>query len=309
LAVLLACNLASEAVGQAAARGRVGRLRETDTVPAAGLRVLLHRVATGKQGPIDSVVTDALGRFLFRFRPDSGALYLTSAQYAGIEYFSAPLLLAPEQPDTGVVITVADSSSTAPVSVVARHLVITRPGTDGARNVLDMTMLRNLGPRTRIAPDTIRPSWSARLPAGTQDLDVGQGDFSPEAVIRRHDSVLVFGPIAPGEKQLTVDYHLPPVRRTLAVGFDEPVPTINLLLEEPDARVSGFARATVDTQHVEARTFRRWSGSVAAGDTIRITLSGQSREASERWILIGLVSFVGAVLVAAAWRYKLLGRS
>ena len=38
---------------------------------------------------------------------------------------------------------------------------------------------------------------------------MGESDLSPDAVTRRGDSVLVLAPIAPGDKQLTLQYVIP----------------------------------------------------------------------------------------------------
>jgi len=287
------------------AGGKIVHLEAEDTVPVRGTRVLLHRVGLSDQGPIDSVMTDARGRFTFRFHADSGALYMVSARHQGIEYFSSPLIATAERPDTTVTIVVADTSSAAAVRVVARHIVITRPGDDGSRNILDLSTLQNDGHQTRVAPDTLRPVWTAPLPAGIDSLEVGQGDFSPEAVSQRGDSVFVFAPIAPGEKQLTIDYRLPPAHRTVAFSVPEPVVTVNVLLEEFDAHVSGLVGVTVDTQTVEERTFRRWHGAVPAGGVIRIEFA--PGRPNDRPILIGLVALVVLVLAGAAWRYRVLG--
>lgn len=70
------------------AAGRVVRRAGTDTVPAPGAMVLLHRVGPVEQGAIDSVAADAAGRFAFQFVRDTGAAYLVSARWAGIEYFA-----------------------------------------------------------------------------------------------------------------------------------------------------------------------------------------------------------------------------
>ncbi len=290
------------------ADGHVRRVVASDSVPMAGVRVLLHEVGTAKQGPIDSTFTDPTGGFRFRFQTDSGSLYLVSTRHDGIEFFSTPLNARADRPDTGIAIVVADTTSAGPASaaitVPVRHIVIARPGNDGLRNVLDMLTLRNTSSYTWVAPDSLRPAWSMTLPPMTEDLDVGQGDISPEAVERRGDSLLVFAPLSPGEKQIAVEYHLPRGRQGLTFGFREPAERINVLIEETEARVTGFHAAAIDTQVVEGRTFRRWGGPVAAGDTIRIDFGG--RNGGEQWLLLALVGVVLTVLAVAAWRYRVL---
>jgi hypothetical protein len=78
-----------------------------------------------------------------------------------------------------------------------------------------------------------------------------------------------------------------------------------VLLEERDAQVSGGALALADSEMIEGRSFRRWSGRVPAGGRVVLTVTGGSRAASWR-VLAGLVAGLALVLVLAAWR--LLGR-
>ena len=151
-----------------------GAVLKADSTPVPGARVVLHQVGRALQGPLDSTRTDRRGRFRFAFRPDTSALYLLSARHAGIEYFSPPVHTNPERPDTAIRVIVYDTSSTAPVSLEARHLVVTRPGEDGSRSVLDLMVLLNGGQRTRVAPDSAGASWGGLLPRGTTGPRAGR---------------------------------------------------------------------------------------------------------------------------------------
>src|SRR5215470_1271625 len=96
------------------AGGRVVRTVGADSVAVAHARVLLHRIGRSAQGPIDSVTTDAAGRFRFRFTPDTSAVFLASSRFQGIEYFSPAVRQASATPDTTLRIVVSDTSSAAP---------------------------------------------------------------------------------------------------------------------------------------------------------------------------------------------------
>jgi hypothetical protein len=276
-----------------------GRVLKPDSTPVAGIRVVLHQVGRTVQGPLDSVPTDRSGRFRFAFRPDTTSLYLLSARYNAIEYFSPPVHTNPSRPDTALRIVVYDTSSTAPVSVEARHVVVARPGEDGSRNVLDLIVLQNVGDRTRIAPDTLRPSWSGAVPRGSMGLELGESDISPDAVTRRGDSVFVTAPLAPGEKQLTIQYLLPAGMEVLDLPFAQTVPMVNVLAEEKKATVSGGTLVLADSQVLQGRSFRRWSGAIPAGSSLRVVLPG--RERAPEWLLGALVASVVLVLSGGGW--------
>ena len=277
-----------------------GRVLSADSTPVRGVRVLLHRVGQETQGPIDSMRSDRRGGFQFTFRPDTSAFYLLSAEHAGIEYFSPPVATNPVRPDTGIRVLVYDTSSTTPISLVARHLVITRPGQDGSRGVLDLMVLRNDSRLTRTTSDTTHPTWSAPLPPGSIGLDVSESDFSRDAVARRGDSVIVVAPFAPGEKQLTVQYLIPSGRSVVELPFRRPGAAINVLAEERGVRVTGSDVALADSQVIQGRSFRRWTGVAQAGGVVRIVLPGTRR--TPTWLLAVLVGTLTLVLAGAGWR-------
>ncbi|HUF35214.1 MAG TPA: hypothetical protein VMN37_04645 [Gemmatimonadales bacterium] len=302
LAAFAACALALpvDAGAQAAAAGRVVRPGASDTTPVAGVRVVLHRIGADAQGPIDSLVSGQGGRFRFRFSPDTGAIYLLSARYRGIEYFSQPVSAGAARPDTGLSLLVHDTSSSAPVRLGARHVIIPRAGDDGTRDALDLVILRNESHLARVAPDSVGASWAMPLPPGSEGLEVGESDVSSETVSRRGDSLYLGAPIGPGEKQLSLQYHLPPGMSVVAVPVGATGGPVNVLVEEPGASVTGPGIAPADSQVVLGRLFRRWSGEVPAGGLIRVRLPGPGEDST---LVLGLlVAGVALGLGVAAWQ-------
>lgn len=283
-----------QAQKEAIVSGRVLRIQAHDTVGVPRARVVLHRVGRDRQGPIDSTVAGPRGDFRFRFLPDTSAVYLLSSGWAGIEYFSSPVHTDPTAPDTGLRVIVSDTSSSAPVEIVSRHLVVSKPTAGGSRPVLEIVVLTNGGTATRVSADSTRPTWAGGLPTGAFNFEAGSGDFSNEAVSFRHDSVLVFGPIAPGEKQVIFTYSLPAGTGPVKVAVPDSIAMFNILLEEFDLTVAGGGLSKADSQEIEGRSFRQWAGPAPAGASITINFPGQGIGA---WILPVLVGSLAVVLV------------
>ncbi len=260
---------------------------------------MLHRVAQAAQGPVDSAVTGPDGRFRFRFTRDTAALYLVSARHHGIEYFSTPLANRLAGGDEAITLVVHDTSSRAPVSLSTRHVVIPRAGEDGTREVLDLVLLTNAGTETRVAPDSLGISWAGPLPLESEGLDLGESDVSPDAVTRRGDSAIVSAPIAPGEKQLAFQYHLPAGRGTIEIPLGAEPVSMSVLLEEPGAKVTTPGLALADSQVIEGRAFQRWSGDLPAKAIVRVILPGAP---SGGPIVAVMVAVLALALLVAAWR-------
>ncbi|HYK82710.1 MAG TPA: hypothetical protein VEU55_06155 [Gemmatimonadales bacterium] len=271
--------------------------------PLAGAWVVLHRIARDGDGrPIDSTRTDAQGRFSLTIaRPDSAALYLASSWYAGIAYFSEPIAGVRSGRAALRPLYVYDTSSTGPPVHLAQRLVtIAQRKRDGARAVLELLELENPAARTRVAPDTLRPTWTGALPAAAIQFQVGRGDISPQAVTLRGDSVAVFGPIPPGErKQLSYAYVLPADLRAVTVPIDQATSEVDLLLEDTTAVVSALRLDSLGIEDIDGRRFARYRmRDVAAGARLAIALPERGFQPQT---LVPLVVAVAALILGVAF--------
>lgn len=282
------------------AGGEVVRARTTDSVPVPNAQVVLHRVGREEQGPVDSMTTDARGRFTFRFLADTTAIYLFSARHDGITYFASPVHTNPERPDTAIELVVNDTSSVGSVSVVSRNIVVSAPDESGARAVVEVIVLHNAAITALVAADTTQPVWAARIPHAATGMTAGEGDFSPAAVARVGDSAAIFAPIPPGDKQVVLQYALPGDIGRVEYRFDQPAALVNLMLEEKAARVLGGLREQADSQTIQGRGFGRWEGAVSAGGTVTIRLPTAHRLG--RWALAVLVTMMALALLAGTRR-------
>lgn len=284
------------------ASGRVMKVQGPDSIPLVGVRLVLHRVGRTQQGPIDSTISDAAGKFRFSFTPDTTVIFLLSARYAGIEYFSSPLNTNPALPDTALAVLVSDTSSTAPVAQAARYLVVRRGAEDSSRAVLDLIILVNKGSLTRIARDSTVPSWTGPIPHGVTGARVGQSDVSAEAVVLRNDSILLFAPIAPGEKQISLEYLIPP-GGAISLPFNDDSVATNVLAQDASATVAGGGLVAMDSQAIEGEYFHRWVGAPRPGDVIRISFGTASGRVPS-WVLPLLVTLAAIGLVFAFSRLR-----
>src|SRR5262249_53663427 len=153
-------------------------------------------------------------------------------------YFSPPLHLQPDAPDTSLVIAVADTSSRQPIEVESRHVVVSQPEKDGNRRVLELVILTNNGERTRVGADSTQPTWASPMPAEINGYEVGTGDVSPDALVTRNDSVFLLAPVSPGTKQLVFSY-LIGSRGKVEWPRLPATGDFNVLVEEFTSRVTG----------------------------------------------------------------------
>jgi hypothetical protein len=283
------------------AAGTVLRPSGSDAVPVPNVSVVLHRVGRATQGPVDSVTTGPSGRFEFRVSPDSTATYLLSTRYAGIAYFSSPLSLGRARSDTAIRLLVFDTSSTVRLATKSRTVVVSRPDAIGVRTVVDWFVVTNSANLTRVGRDTAEPTWRLLLPAGVRNAQVGDArlnQISPEAVTFRADSALVYAPFSPGDKELLLQYELPPAAKRLAVpssGAD----SLDLFLEEAGAAV-GPGEWGITSQTFEGRAFRRFSRVGKPPATVMIRFPGLG--IAPGTLLPILVAAFGVILALGSWR-------
>jgi hypothetical protein len=241
-----------------------------DSLPEPGVRVVLHRVGRNLQGPFDSTRTDAAGRFVFSFAPDTTAVYILSARHFGIEYFSTPVHTNPQLQDTAIVLVVSDTSSEALIEVVSRQIVIGSPRADGSRDIVDLITLENRTTTTRVPGASQRPTWTTPLSSSVLGFDVGASDFSPEAVFQRDGTVEVFGPIPPGSKELLLRYLIPSGTARWPITVGDTVRDLSILIEDGALRVIGPALEAPGPQEIGGRSFRTWRARPTPGDSITV---------------------------------------
>lgn len=266
---------------------------------------VLHRVTATLGGPIDSVRTDAAGRYAFPLADvDTGVVFFVSADHHGIGYFSTPIRL-----ETGPRVEVAplvvyDTASTGPAIVLQRRLVtVGLPGKEGSREVLELLELRNPDTRTRISPDSVRPVWAGTIPPEASQFRVGESDMSPAAVFRLRDSIAVFAALPPDRThQLTVQYYLPGDAWRLSLAVSGFVQEFDVLLEDTAATVGGAPLVRMETQSIEGRRFAAYrADSLVAGAVVTVAFSAAPFrfERLVPWVAgVAAVALVWGLLVA-----------
>ena len=166
--------------------GTLRRIAGSDERPVPGAWVVLHRVDASGPGPVDSVRTDAVGRFRFR-RPaaasatDTTALYVVSADRHGIAYLSRPV--DPRNTGAALDLEVFDTTSAPlPVAVRGRHVVVGAVGSAGTRDVVEVWDLANDSPLTRVSDGEHRPTFEAPLPTQASAIRANGGDIGAAAL-------------------------------------------------------------------------------------------------------------------------------
>ena len=291
-------------------QGRVVMPRDGEAAGVPGIMVTLHRVGPDTAGPVDSMRTRADGRYEFRYRPFGAAeaLYFVSASHAGIAHFSPPLrgpLVTGEEAE----VTVFDTTSRVfALTVRGRHLVVSTPAVaggagDASRTVIEVFEISNDSMLTMVAGEGPgeHPTWTAILPPGARNFQVGQGDISADAVSFKEGRVLVFAPFAPGLKQLSFSYVLPADAFPLRVPVERKTDVLEVLLEEAQGRVTGAGLASQGPVDAEGRTFQRYLAQNApANGVATITLPEAKGTSRALWIVLVALAVGVAMLIGLA---------
>lgn len=271
--------------------------------PVPGVTVTVHRVGSDSAGPLDSVRTDARGRYTVHYSRfgSEDALYFAAAVYRGIAYFTSPLRGPRTEGDDAEIAVFDTTSHPVTLTLQGHHIVVSAPNASGAREVVEVYELSNDTTATLVAHD-LAPIWSAPLPSEATDFAPGQGDVAASALTRRGDRVELFAPFGPGIKQLSFSYSLKDGAFPLRMTLERQTGVLEVLLEEQAAQARGVSLRAQGSVSTQGRTFKRFLAQGApAGETIRIdvpTAAGATRVN----VVIAVIVVIVLAMAAALWR-------
>lgn len=286
-------------------RGRVVRGGGAVARPLAGAWVVLHRVGTDRAAPLDSARTDAGGGYAFRYRPsgDSTALYFVSSTYGGIAYFSSPLRARSVSGEDAELVAYDTTSAPLDIRVRARHLVVSAPDSSGTRTVVEIFELSNDSSVTRVARGDAGAVWESDLLDGARDARIGQTDFSPEAVRFAGGRARLFAPFAPGLKQVSFSYTVPAAARDFSLHVSSPSDVLEVLVEDPLARVEGGGLVASGPTTVSGRAYARFLGEDIPADAVVLVHAPSRGPASNMQVRVFvIVAALGAALLVGLAR-------
>ena len=288
--------------------GRVTHPAGDSIAPAADSWVTIHRVGPDSAGPIDSVRTDAAGRYAFRYRTwgSERAVYFVSVSYRGIAYFSQPLQKAVVEGDDAEITVFDTTSARVPLTVRGRHMIVLEPrGGADRREVVEVYELSNDSTVTGIAGAAragagVTPTWTTVVPPDAREFRVGEGDVAPDAVRLAGGRVELFAPLAPGLKQVSFSYTLPVGAFPLNVPLERPTSVFEVLVEGAKGAATGAKLREVNPVVQEGRNFRRFLAQDApAAAVASIAFPPLATAASQSVYVVLVVALAGVAMLTA----------
>jgi hypothetical protein len=281
--------------------GKVQLGRRTGPVAVPGAWVVVHRIGHDRSGPLDSMRTSRTGAYSIRYRAsgDEAALYIAVVSHDGIAYITSPLRLPRVSGDDALIIVYDTTSPPFPIRVAGRHFVITSPGDDGSRRVVEVYELMNDSTLTVVGSET-KPVWRAPLPAGASEFQLNpSGDISGASVRQVGAELNVFAPISPGIRQLSFSYTLPPSAFPLALPIADSVEVLEMLVQEPAATVDGAGLTEVAPVVQQGLGFRRLlSQDAKRNAVVNLTMPAHAGNFAKRTIT-RIASVLGVAMLLA----------
>jgi len=284
--------------------GQVNRGTRAGPVPVANQWVVLHRLVAdrSKSGPIDSIRTDAKGRYAFRYSGtlDSATIFFATAGYGGIIYPTAPFR-TPRVSGDDATITVFDTTSgRVALKVGGRHLIVGAAQANGNRPVAEVFDIENDSTVTVVARDSVTPIYSIHIPSAATNFRTNPGgQLAGGAVTRSGTSVGLFAPISPGLRQFAFTYELPAKTFPLTIPVESRTGVFEILVEDPKAEVRAPLLREMAPESMEGRVFRRFlAQDLAAEAAVRVSLPRIAIGERQRIYLVVGLSLLALMLVA-----------
>lgn len=275
--------------------------------PVSGAWVVLHRVGPDRAGPLDSVQSDARGRYSFKYvRTGSvDAIYFVSASHDGIAYFTPPLAEGKVSGDDGEITVFDTTSGHVPLSLRGHHVVVSSADANARRSVVEVYELSNDSSVTRVAAgdSPTGATWQTHISPAATNFKVSQGDISDQAVTFADGVVRVFAPLAPGIKQLSFSYSLPAKSFPLKLPLEKATGIYEILIEDKTGKVSGPHLREVDPVTVDERNYRRFLANDMPENSLAVIdlpPPPSTRTVDRRYLLAITLVIGGSMVVALA---------
>lgn len=287
--------------------GRIVRPGARSMEPVGDAWVVLHRVGPDRSGPLDSLRSDARGRYRFEYvrSGSEDAIYFVSAMHGGIAYFTPPLTERAIGGDAGEIAVFDTTSRRVPISIRGHHVVISAVDTKALRSVVEVFELSNDSSVTRIAANE-RPegaTWSTHLISAATNFRVTQGDIPSDAVTFANGLVSVFAPLAPGVKQVSLSYSVPASSFPLRLPLEGRTDVYEVLIEDETGSVTGPKIREMEPVTVEGRNFRRFLAADIPENSVAVIdlpPASANRAIDPRFMVALTLLLGGAMIVALA---------
>ncbi len=263
--------------GPARLEGRV--VREGRPNEVADLEVVLYALPSGSPPGLRRTRTDASGGFAFEgISNDPETAYLIGARVGEVPFPGERMSFAPDELDRRVEIRVAEpTTDPTPISVAETTLRLDWIG--GRLVVTEVSRLRNASERVFYVPvaqrERLAPAFRTDLPEGAAEL-TGPLGIMPEGLARREEEVAFFGPVYPGEQELTFSYALPAKEGTTALRKRYPAGagSARVLVPERGPTVSAPALVAGEDTDIDGRGYRTLSaGALRPGATVSLDVT------------------------------------
>ena len=251
--------------------------------------VVLHHLADGTQGQLDSVAVGSDGTFVFALPnvpdPARGDMFFGSVRHHGVLYFG-PAITTAVQLDSTYQIQTFDTllapSQGLPLTLQARS-VFFEPDSAGW-GVTDLFQVRNDESRTIVARPEGRV-WSHPLPAEAREVTVGEGEVVLDAASFEQGSLVVRAALSPGERLFVVRYRLDsPIVEIPNRGVTE---ALDVLIREPAPPLDVEGLELLDRVELEAgTTYMRFTGADVAAPSVRVVETEPERALDTKWIAV-----------------------
>ncbi|MDZ7374121.1 MAG: hypothetical protein ONB23_09145 [candidate division KSB1 bacterium] len=279
-----------------------------DGRPVPGCPLYLLRFSRPDLGQtvLDSTRSDQQGQFRFaRLTPDSGAVFVASARYLGVEYFSP--LFQVLRPDTLLDLTVVvfDTTQEVPVLHVQMHHVFAERDT-ADYFVREVLAFHAVGNRTFVAGQAGH-TLALSLPPQAYAFHAESGFDTRSLHIKGH-TLLSDRPIAPGAHQLAYQYRLPLERGRFRFQrpIDYPTAIFSFFYLDPSLRAESAVLKATAPLVVRGRQYGRLVGeNLKPGTEVDVALARRSllRARALRWGVPLLLAVVLAGVSLLLFRY------